>query len=158
MDWSSIPVNPESFPCLICGKRLERANETYEQQPNDGIMCETAGNYGSTVFDSQDGERLAFNICDECMVKAGAQGRVMTYRKYRPVLVSKVVVGREMLKNRPYIPWNADLEPDTEPVHLEPDELDGLPASFQFEMPVAEIRRLTEARESQRSHRKTSHP
>jgi hypothetical protein len=121
-----------------------------QQQPSGGIMCETAGNYGSTVFDSMDGEYLAFNICDECMTRAGAQGRVMTYRKYRPVVVTGVTVGREMLRDRPYIPWNAELEPDGEPVYLDVGELEGLPASFRFEMSIAEVRRLAEAREAQR--------
>jgi len=62
VNWGSGP-NAGSFPCIICGEPLERAFGL-EQQPSGGIMCENAGNYGSAVFDSMDGERLAFNICD----------------------------------------------------------------------------------------------
>jgi hypothetical protein len=84
------------------------------------------------------------------MIRAGTQGRVMTYRKYRPVLVEGVVVGREMPKNRPYVQWNVDLARDDEPVHLEPGELTGLPASFQFDIPVPEIRDLAQVRRARR--------
>lgn len=38
MDWSSGLMNADSFPCIICGKGLERANENYEQQPSGGII------------------------------------------------------------------------------------------------------------------------
>ncbi len=31
-------MNADSFPCIICGKGLERANENYEQQPSGGII------------------------------------------------------------------------------------------------------------------------
>lgn len=65
-----------SFPCIICGKALSRVH-TYEAQPEDGVMCTTYGNYGSTVFDPMaNGVHLSFNICDDCLVAAGKKGAV----------------------------------------------------------------------------------
>jgi hypothetical protein len=68
----------ESFPCIICGKTLRRAFSAVDQ-PSEGVMCITNGNYGSTVYDpmSNTRESLAFNICDPCLVTAAKKGRVM---------------------------------------------------------------------------------
>lgn len=142
-------MTAESFPCIICGGTLERVVEWTEAQPSDGIMCETAGNYGSTVWDSMSGERLAFNICDPCMIRAGEQGRVWTYRKYRLLLTDagplhRMVIGRENLRDRPHIPWHQGLAPDDEEVFVTADELESLPRSCELSMTIEEIRRLTE--------------
>lgn len=148
----------DTFPCIICGAPLERVMESASAQPSDGIMCETYGNYGSTVWDSMDGEVLAFNICDPCIVRAGRQGRVMTCRRFRPVLadeatVGPVVVGREWV-DRAYVPWHHGLERDDEPLHLSMDELDALPegtgvsprypARVELQFPVEHIRRMAD--------------
>lgn len=136
----------ESFPCIICGKPLERALESFEPQPSEGIMCETGGNYGSTIFDSIDGEQLAFNICDECMVRAGEQGRVMTRRKFRLILVDagplhRLVVGYERL-DRPYVRWHNGLEHDDESIVMEVGELAHLPKHCVLNIPLDEIRAM----------------
>lgn len=115
----------DSFPCIICGKPLERVSEHgSEAQPSGGIMCETGGNYGSAVWDSEDGERLAFSICDPCMVEAGERGRVWTYREFRLILASRrrLVIGREELRGRPYIPWHEGLAADDEAITMDADE------------------------------------
>lgn len=79
----------KSFPCIICGKELESVimqdSDELEAQPHGGVMCQTYGNYGSTVFDPFNG-MLAFNICDNCLVEAGEKGRVfLTYKPYVPI-------------------------------------------------------------------------
>ena len=117
--------------CLVCGLPLSRVMEDAEMQPNDGVYCETAGNYGSTVWDSQDGERLAFLICDPCLVEKGKQGRIVTYRKYRPICVpygtvGNMVVGTERLQ-RPFVTWTEDTERDMEPLVLDVEELESIP-------------------------------
>ena len=132
-----------SFPCIICGKELLRGMNEYEAQPDDGIMCETGGNYGSRVFDDMgEGHRLAFNICDPCMVHAGEQGRVMTYRRSRPVEVD--VLGRVGYEDidRPYIPWHT-LLPAGEDDHCYLDLLDlrryreqGVPRTIHIRIPL----------------------
>lgn len=76
---------PRVLPCLICGSALEPIT------PGDWQPCATifraSGNYGSGVFDPDDGTFLAVNVCDGCLAKAGEDGRVelLTYpRRPRP--------------------------------------------------------------------------
>lgn len=135
-------MNGTSFPCLVCGKELERAFRDAEGQPADGVMCETHGNYGSTVYDSMDGEALAFNVCDDCLVAAGEQGRIYTYRKWRPIDTDDMnFVGRERL-DRPYIPWRRGLAPDNDRVYVPLDELEAVAAQRNVDLrfSVEEIR------------------
>ena len=68
-----------SLPCLVCGKTLVQEMPGYPA-PGDGVLCTTSGNYGSTVFDPMDGERLRFNVCDECLTAAAEAGRVVSGR------------------------------------------------------------------------------
>lgn len=124
-------MRPESFPCIKCGKILLREIDDYEGQPSDGIMCTSGGNYGSTVFDPMNGEKLAFNICDECIVEAGKKGRVMTYLSALPVSTDipngrggswQSVVGW-MRVSRPYLPWNRELPPSEEKIYMPISEI-----------------------------------
>jgi hypothetical protein len=113
----------ESFPCIVCGRKLDRVMDDYEGQPDDGVMCTTEGNYGSTVFDPMDYTVLAFNICDPCLVEAGNKGRVFTYRSWARVVIPHMgVVGRTQC-DRPYIPWHKDLAEDNVDVFIDIDEL-----------------------------------
>ncbi len=57
-----IDYQTESFPCLKCGGVLTRVSDDYEGQPNDGGMCSSSGNYGSTVYDPMDGSYLAILV------------------------------------------------------------------------------------------------
>lgn len=111
----------DSFPCIICGTKLQACFD-YVAQPDDGVMCSTSGNYGSTVYDPFDGRFLAFNICDECLVIAGQQGRLMESRRSRPVWALtpmridgvqkklKTIVGSQELAERDYAPWSRESE------------------------------------------------
>lgn len=131
---------PESFPCIICGQSLERVFEE-EGQPDDGVMCKTSGNYGSTVYDPHDMRYLAFNICDPCLVRAGEQGRVMETRDYQPVVVDGFgLVGRQRVE-RPYVSWHRGLPSDDAQVLLDVEDLDKLPASFELLLTPEEIRK-----------------
>ena len=66
----------DSLPCLVCGKALERAVPQEQNHPNDAIVCTSHGNYGSGVFDPCDGHYLEVNVCDSCLKKAAAEGKV----------------------------------------------------------------------------------
>lgn len=55
--------------CLCCNKELEAVATGYDQQPAEGVVCRTQGNYGSTAFDSIGGEELIFFVCDDCLTK-----------------------------------------------------------------------------------------
>lgn len=109
----------ETKPCIVCGKRLTRVSDTgYENQPNDAIIFRADGNYGSTVFDPFDGTVLEVIICDECIVNAGDDGKVVTYKPRRPVVVHipepedfahiPSFIGWERL-DRPAVDWHKDL-------------------------------------------------
>jgi hypothetical protein len=136
----------DSFPCIICGQPLKAVMNAAEAQPGDGIMCETAGNYGSTVHDSMDGQYLAFNICDRCMIRAGGQGRVRMIRKFRLILVTegplrRMVVGRQFL-GRPHVRWPMDLDLGDEDLVVSLEELEHLPVNCHLDMPLKEIRSM----------------
>lgn len=59
--------------CFKCSKVLKPVWDGNDvNQPNDGVCFETHGNYGSTVFDENDGAKLEINICDQCLIDGRA--------------------------------------------------------------------------------------
>ena len=67
----------DTVDCVVCGKRLEPVFDCLHNQPNDGIVFTSQGNYGSTVFDPFDGTAVSVNICDSCFKKAVKKGFVV---------------------------------------------------------------------------------
>lgn len=133
----------ESFPCIICGCRLDRVTDSFEGQPDDGVMCQSHGNYGSTVFDPEDLSYLAFNICDNCIVEKAQQGRVMVTRSFMPVLVDHMGMVGSAVADRPYIPWRRGLPDDNEHIELDLfEDLDDLMATgkIQLHVPIEQVR------------------
>ncbi len=62
--------NIECLPCIICNKSLTNVgHDNRYNQPNEGVVFYSRGNYGSTVYDQlpYDREELVINICDECL-------------------------------------------------------------------------------------------
>ncbi len=146
MDSSTTPAGDSPPPCIICGRVLSAIHEFGTLQPNDGIMCETAGNYGSTVFDDTEGHRLFFIICDPCLVNAGKQGRVLTHSRHRLILapaglLGRVVVGHQRVDD-PYVPWKADMDLEDISVVMTTEQLKDLPEECTLEVPLDEIRRM----------------
>jgi hypothetical protein len=136
----------DSFPCIICGQPLKAVTGASEAQPGDGMMCETAGNYGSTVHDSMNGEYLAFNICDTCMILAGEAGRVRMIRKFRLILVTegplrRMVVGRQFLNLR-YVPWRRGQAEAEDDLVMSLEELEHLPPHSHLDVPLEKIRSM----------------
>jgi hypothetical protein len=116
-----------ALPCIICGKTLRNAFEDAENQPEHGVAVTTPGNYGSTVFDPMDGNFLEFTVCDECLVRAGEQGRVYTARTERPVILEGGwFVGTERTPYRP-VPWTKDTPLLSDVLHIGIEDLDDLP-------------------------------
>ena len=133
----------ESFPCIICGVSLRRVDETTEGQPDDGIMCMSYGNYGSTVFDPMDLSYLAFNICDPCLINAGKAGRVFTTRDRQHVKVHGFGIVGAIRTDKPYVQWRKDL-PGDECEHgmtLELEELEQYADRITFNIPLEDIKR-----------------
>ena len=85
------PYKPEyeMVKCISCGKELK--GEICEGRVGmlyDGLICETRGNYGSTVFDLEDG-LLQFYLCDKCAVAKGDQIEYQRFERQRPKLIEK---------------------------------------------------------------------
>lgn len=56
-----------ALPCFACGCALTNVFPTSDNQPDGGTVFRTRGHYGSTFWDSFDGEDLVLNICDDCL-------------------------------------------------------------------------------------------
>lgn len=123
----------ESLPCLVCGERLLQAMPG-TPEPDGGVLCTTTGNYGSTVFDPFDGERLRFNVCDRCLIAAGEAGRVVSGHPAQPVVYDdgdgeRWTVGHIALDDPGDVPWTAGLPArDMPAVGLDVEQLDDPPA------------------------------
>lgn len=103
----------ESFPCIICGKTLDRVFDEYESQPSDGVMCTTTGNYGSTVFDTITGDELLhFNICDPCLIEAGKKGHVFHRRVASLISTEYAGIVGSMPIDRPFTLWDGESSDD----------------------------------------------
>lgn len=124
----------ESFPCIICGRTLLRAFEEYEGQPDEGVMCSTSGNDGSRKFDPMNGEKLCFNICDDCLVERA--DRIMITREAIPITTDIVMYDKDLKPThlihsqvgwrrvgRPYIPWNPEENPEYVPENIDIEEI-----------------------------------
>lgn len=92
------------LPCVRCGVDLQPVHPDARwhadrnpprAQPADATVLYGAPGYGSR-YDAQDlGDRLAINLCDDCLTVAGRRGRVnlirererevvAVYRRWRP--------------------------------------------------------------------------
>lgn len=59
------------LPCFKCGVELENVfPDITTNQPSEGTEFRTYGMYGSTFWDSFDGEELVLNVCDSCGVRS----------------------------------------------------------------------------------------
>jgi hypothetical protein len=59
--------------CIVCNKQPEDIGTGFHEewepaQPYGATMFSSYGQYGSTVFDPQDGSQIRINVCDECLV------------------------------------------------------------------------------------------
>ena len=110
-----------TLPCIICRKRLMHVEhiEGIGNQPDDGVVCYTHGNYGSTVFDEVAGHYLEFNICDECLVKAREQRLIgLTYKGIPPRIWTEGLEDSpedEQRRNDAVAEWNRKMEEEHGP-------------------------------------------
>jgi hypothetical protein len=104
---------------VVCGKVLKNVFEDAQNQPSDGVACTTHGNYGSTVWDPVlTGEFLEFNLCDECLVKAGEQGRIYVARNAQPIQMDGY--GTVGYYEAPYVPvpWHQGMPGYEDDIHV----------------------------------------
>ncbi|WP_131823269.1 hypothetical protein [Mycobacteroides chelonae] len=107
------------LPCFICGKVLFNALADSDNQPREGTEFRTYGHYGSTFWDSFDGEELVLNICDDCLrerTQALAQ-----HKRFLPITVHAVgMVGKQWVQ-RPMVFYTG--YPDDTVAKIEPEEI-----------------------------------
>lgn len=106
-------------PCFTCGTTLGNVAEEAVNQPDGGTEFRTYGHYGSTFWDSFDGEQIIVNICDECLREH--TDRILRLKRFRRVVSSadRQTVGRRWL-NRYAVPWfDGDEDNDQETVDPE---------------------------------------
>lgn len=66
-----------ALPCIVCRKVLSNVFEDAHNQPDKGMVFNSNGHYGSTLFDEMNGSYLELNICDSCMVDLSDAGLVL---------------------------------------------------------------------------------
>jgi hypothetical protein len=113
-------MSREAFlPCFVCGKTLENAFPDSDNQPNDGTEFRTYGHYGSTFWDSFDGEELVLNVCDPCLREHPE--RLAQHKRYRPIRCNGMMgYGRQWV-DRPMVAYTGNT--DDGDVRLEIEEL-----------------------------------
>lgn len=106
------------LPCFVCGTVLENVLPDGENQPFAGTEFRTEGHYGSTFWDSFDGEELVLNICDACL-RAGTE-RLAQHKRYLPLRCEGLIVGRQSVE-RPMVRYSGNA--DTTEGVVDSDEL-----------------------------------
>lgn len=115
----------EALPCIVCGLTLDNCFDSEENQPDGGTAFHTYGHYGSTVFDPMNGTALELNVCDECLLRLGREGKVLWNMRWRPITADGVLVGREWV-HRPHVPWDPDVvetEVSDDTLDIEPEQV-----------------------------------
>lgn len=97
------------LPCLKCGKTLPNVDNTATNQPYGGTEFRTYGHYGSTFWDSFEGEEIVINVCDDCL-RANI-GRIARHKRFKNIHVNFFRVGREWMQ-RQMVPYFEGPEDD----------------------------------------------
>ena len=111
-------MSEEAFlPCFVCGKRLQNAFIECDNQPYEGTEFRTYGHYGSTFWDSFDGEELIVNICDACLEKG--KERLAQQKRFQPVRCNGMMgYGRKHV-SRPIVHYTGNPDDSFFPVDEE---------------------------------------
>lgn len=101
--------------CIVCDKQLANVTDDDENQPDKGLYFRTHGQYGSEEFDPMDGSILEICVCDECIVRARSEGKVLYGREWKPVVsidpgFDKIptLVGKTPTPGRPLTDWTGE--------------------------------------------------
>lgn len=81
-----MPTPIAEVNCIVCRRALEpecSMPDVLGNQPHAATCFQGYGQYGSGAFDPMDGHYLEINVCDECLVAAASEGRVLLGRRYR---------------------------------------------------------------------------
>lgn len=123
------------LPCFKCGKTLPNVCCDEENQPYGGTEFRTYGHYGSTFWDSMDGEELVINVCDECLREHGA--RLGQHKRYLPITANRLLVGKQWV-DRPMVAYTGNR--DDGHVELDADEIGSDLPNVEWPPNVAELK------------------
>jgi hypothetical protein len=116
------------LPCIVCGTTLRNVFEDGDvNQPSEGTEFRTYGHYGSTFWDSFEGEEIVINICDACL-RTWSE-RVARHKRFRKLVVTdtrgpitaSTAVGRQWV-DREMVPY-FDGPEDNDPISIEVHEI-----------------------------------
>jgi hypothetical protein len=107
------------LPCFKCGKILENVFVECDNQPYSGTEFRTEGHYGSTFWDSFDGEDLVLNICDDCLREYSK--RLGQQKRYLPVRCKGMVGFGRVAVERPLVAYTGN--PDNTEFVVDVDSL-----------------------------------
>lgn len=95
------------LPCFKCGKRLYRVCEwEADSPPVDGTEFRTYGHYGSTFWDSFDGEQVVISVCDPCLLDNVK--RIAQQKRFQPIRCEGMTgFGRHWVE-RPMVPFTGN--------------------------------------------------
>lgn len=106
-------------PCFACGRMLKNVCTDEDNQPSEGTEFRTYGHYGSTFWDSFDGEELVLNVCDECL--RAHTDRLAQHKRFLPVHVRGAgTIGRQWVE-RPMVVYTGNR--DDAAVTVDADEV-----------------------------------
>jgi hypothetical protein len=116
---------------------LYNAVPDVDNQPSEGAEFRTYGHYGSTFWDSFNGEELVLNICDECLRLHTS--RLAQHKRFRPVIAPRMgMVGKHWV-DRPMVPYTGN--PDDGDVKIEPEEIGADLPNTEWAANAEELRR-----------------
>lgn len=126
------------LPCFACGKTLRNAFGECDNQPEEGTEFRTYGHYGSSFWDSFDGEQLVLNVCDECL--RAHTDRLAQQKRYLPLKHPLLgMVGKQWIE-RPMVPYTGCRD-DTDGAVSTEDLGRTLAAHVEWAENIAELRR-----------------
>ena len=132
------------LPCFKCSKVLPNVFEDCDNQPYGGTEFRTEGHYGSTFWDSFDGEELVLNICDDCLREHS--DRLGQQKRWMPVRCAGLTGFGRVDVDRPLVAYSGNSDDSSLTVGV--DDLGGTSTAWgvQWVDDIAEMRADLEAR------------
>lgn len=136
----------DALPCIVCGTLLKNCWSDSDNQPSEGTAFHTSGHYGSTFFDSFDGQQIEINVCDPCLRKH--TDKIAWRRAYRGIECEDIAVGFERL-DRPLVPYTGQ-DDEEAPMSVDPEVLGtALSRNVMWNAAACEdARRIAQARDA----------
>lgn len=132
-------MSREAFlPCFVCGKTLLNTFVDSDNHPSEGTEFRTYGHYGSTFWDSFDGEELVLNICDGCLEKG--KERLAQHKRYLPIKSGRYGGYGKYWVERPMVSYTGS--PDTTDFQVDAEDLGRMELSgIEWARDIEELRK-----------------